>query len=61
MGRGRVHRREVTLALVRHVASGDHRLAQVPREHGIAERLPRRRRPAYGLQEEGVSTLHQPS
>ena len=47
MGRGRVHSREFKLALVRQVASGERRPAQVCREHGIAEGLLLRWRREY--------------
>ncbi len=39
MGRGRVHSREFKLSVVRQVANGERRPAQVCREHGLAEGL----------------------
>ena len=39
MGRGRIHTREFTLAVVRQVATGASRPVQVSREPGIGERL----------------------
>lgn len=47
MAHGRIHSREFKLAVVRQVASGEHRPAQVCREHGIAEGLLLRWRREY--------------
>ena len=47
MGRARVHSREFKLAVVRQVASGEKRPAQVCREHGLAESLLLRWRHEY--------------
>ncbi len=47
MGRGRVHSREFKLSVVRQVASGERRPAQVCREHGLAEGLLLRWRREY--------------
>ena len=60
MGRGRVHSREFKLALVRQVASGEKRPAQVCREHGIGEGLLRWRR-EYEARGEGAFAPQQPS
>ena len=47
MGRGRIFSREFKLAVVREVAGGEKRPAQVCREHGIAEGLLLRWRREY--------------
>ncbi len=61
MGRGRVHSREFKLALVRQVASGEKRPAQVCREHGIGEGLLLRWRREYEARGEAAFTPHRPS
>ena len=61
MGRGRVHSREFKLALVRRVASGEQRPAQVCREHGIAEGLLLRWRCEYEARGEAAFAPHAPS
>ena len=61
MGRGRVHSREFKLALVRQVASGEKRPAQVCREHGIAEGLLLRWRREYEARGDTAFAPHQPS
>ncbi len=61
MGRGRVHSREFKLALVRQVASGEKRPAQICREHGIAEGLPLRWRREYEARGDTAFAPHQPS
>ena len=61
MGRGRVHSREFKLALVRQVASGEKRPAQVCREHGLAEGLLLRWRREYEAQGEDAFSAHAPS
>ncbi len=53
MGRGRFHSREFKLGVVRQVATGENRPAQVCREHGLAEGLLLRWRREY----EAVSLL----
>ncbi|MGH2461014.1 MAG: transposase [Chloroflexota bacterium] len=45
--RGRVHRREFKLEVVRQIASGEKRPAQVCREHNLAESLLLRWRKEY--------------
>ncbi len=47
MGRGRIHSREFKLSVVRQVANGERRPAQVCREHGIGEGLLLRWRREY--------------
>jgi transposase-like protein len=61
MGRGRVHSREFKLALVRQVASGEKRPAQVCREHGIGEGLLLRWRREYEARGEEAFGPHQPA
>jgi len=61
MGRGRVHSREFKLAVVRQVASGEKRPAQVCREHGLAEGLLLRWRRECEARGEAAFTLHQSS
>ena len=61
MGRGRVHSREFKLALVRQVASGEKRPAQVCREHGIGEGLLLRWRREYEARGEAAFAPHRPS
>lgn len=47
MAHGRVHSREFKLQVVRQVASGEKRPAQICREYGLAERLLLRWRKEY--------------
>ena len=54
MGRGRSHSREFKLRVVRQIASGEHRPAQVCREHGIAESLLWRWRREYDARGEAA-------
>lgn len=61
MGRGRVFSREFKLAVVRQVAGGEKRPAQVCREHGIAEGLLLRWRREYEAQGEAAFAPHPPS
>ena len=61
MGRGRVHSREFKLSVVRQVASGERRPAQVCREHGIGEGLLLRWRREYEARGEGAFAPHAPS
>jgi transposase-like protein len=61
MGRGRVFGREFKLSVVRQVASGEKRPAQVCREHGIGEGLLLRWRREYEARGEAAFALHQPS
>jgi transposase len=61
MGRGRVHSREFKLSVVRQVASGEKRPAQVCREHGLAEGLLLRWRREYEARGEAAFGPHQPS
>lgn len=61
MGRGRVFSREFKLAVVRQVAGGEKRPAQVCREHGIAEGLLLRWRREYEARGEAAFVPHQPS
>lgn len=56
MGRGRVHSREFKLMVVRHVASGEKRPAQVCREHDLTERLLLRWRHEYEARGEAAFT-----
>ena len=60
MGRGRVHSREFKLAVVRQVATGEKRPAQVCREHGIGEGLLLRWRREYEARGEAAFAPHQP-
>ncbi len=60
MGRGRVHSREFKLSVVRQVASGEKRPAQVCREHGIGEGLLLRWRREYEARGEAAFTQAQP-
>ena len=60
MGRGRVHRREIKLAVERQVATGEKRPAQVCREHGIGEGLLLRWRREYEAHGEAAFAPHQP-
>ena len=60
MGRGRVHSREFKLSVVRQVASGERRPAQVCREHGIGEGLLLRWRREYEARGEAAFTQAQP-
>ncbi len=59
MGRGRVHSREFKLTVVRQVASGEKRPAQVRREHGISEGLLLRWRREYEARGEAAFAPHQ--
>jgi putative transposase len=61
MGRGRVHSREFKLSVVRQVASGERRPAQICREHGIGEGLLLRWRREYEARGEAAFAPHQPS
>ncbi len=61
MGRGRVHSREFKLSVVRQVASGEKRPAQVCREHGIGEGLLLRWRREYEARGEAAFAPPQPS
>ena len=61
MGRGRVHSREFKLSVVRQVAGGEKRPAQVCREHRIAEGLLLRWRREYEARGEAAFTPPQPS
>ncbi len=61
MGRGRVHSREFKLSVVRQVAGGEKRPAQVCREHGLAEGLLLRWRHEYAVRGEAAFGPHQPS
>jgi transposase len=61
MGRGRVHSREFKLAVVRQVANGEKRPAQVCREHGIGEGLLLRWRREYEARGEAAFAPQQPS
>ena len=60
MGRGRVHGREFKLSVVREVASGEKRPAQVCREHGIGEGLLLRWRREYEARGEAAFAPPQP-
>ncbi len=61
MGRGRVHSREFKLSVVRQVAGGEKRPAQVCREHGIGEGLLLRWRREYEARGEAAFAQTQPS
>ena len=61
MGRGRVHSRQFKLSVVRQVAGGEKRPAQVCREHGIGEGLLLRWRREYEARGEAAFTQAQPS
>jgi len=61
MGRGRVHSREFKLMVVRQVASGAQRPAQICREHGLAESLLLRWRREYEARGEAAFTPKQVS
>ncbi len=61
MGRGRVHSREFKLSVVRQVASGERRPAQVCREHGIGEGLLLRWRCEYEARGEAAFNQAQPA
>ena len=60
MGQGRVHSREFKLSVVRQVATGERRPAQVCREHGLAESLLLRWRHEYEARGEAAFTPRQP-
>ena len=61
MGRGRIFSREFKLSVVRQVAGGEKRPAQVCREHGIGEGLLLRWRREYEARGEAAFAPHQPS
>src|SRR5918995_4613233 len=61
MGRGRVFSREFKLSVVRQVASGERRPAQICREHGLGESLLLRWRREYEARGEAAFAPHQPS
>ena len=61
MGRGRVHSWEFKLSVVRQVASGEKRPAQVCREHEISEGLLLRWRREYEARGEAAFTPAPPS
>ncbi len=61
MGRGRVHSREFKLSVVRQVAGGEKRPAQVCREHGIGEGLLLRWRREYEARGEAAFAPHESS
>jgi transposase len=61
MGRGRVHSREFKLSIVRQVASGEKRPAQVCREHDLGEGLLLRWRREYEARGEAAFAPYQPS
>ena len=61
MGRGRVFSREFKLSVVRQVASGEKRPAQVCREHGLGEGLLLRWRREYEARGEAAFAPHPPS
>ena len=61
MGRGRVFSREFKLSVVRQVAGGEKRPAQVCREYGLAEGLLLRWRREYEARGEAAFAPHQPS
>lgn len=61
MGRGRVFSREFKLSVVRQVASGEKRPAQVCREHGLAEGLLLRWRREYEARGEAACAPQEPS
>ena len=61
MARGRVYCREFKLGVVRQVAGGEKRPAQVCREHGIGEGLLLRWRREYEARGEAAFTPPQPS
>src|SRR6187401_3451472 len=61
MGRGRVFSREFKLAVVRQVAGGEKRPAQVCREHGLGEGLLLRWRREYEARGEAAFAPHRPS
>ena len=54
MAHGRTHSREFKLEVVRQVASGEKRPAQVCREHGLAESLLLRWRKEYDVRGEAA-------
>ena len=59
MGRGRVFSREFKLGVVRQVANGEKRPAQVCREHGLSEGLLLRWRREYAARGEAAFAPHQ--
>ncbi len=61
MGRGRVFSREFKLSVVRQVAGGEKRPAQVCREHGIGEGLLLRWRRKYEARGEAAFAPNAPS
>ena len=54
MTHGRIHSREFKLDVVRQVASGEKRPAQICREHGLAESLVLRWRKEYDVRGEAA-------
>src|SRR5437588_12758283 len=58
---GRIHSREFKLSVVRQVATGEKRPAQVCREHELAESLLLRWRKEYEARGEAAFTVEQPS
>lgn len=61
MGRGRAHSRAFKLMVVRQIANGEKRPAQVCREHGLAESLLLRWRREYEARGEAAFTPKQAS
>ena len=59
--RGRAHNRELKLTIVRQLASGEKRPAQVCREHNLAPSLVARWRQEYELHGEAAFTPPEPS
>lgn len=60
MGQGRVHSREFKLTVVRQVASGEQRPAQICREHRLNENVLLRWRHEYEVRGEAAFTPRQP-
>ncbi len=56
---GRTHSREFTLAIVRQVANGEQRPAQICREHNLDESVLLRWRKEYNARGEGAFTPRQ--
>ncbi len=61
MGRGRVHSREFKLCVVRQLAGGEKRPAQLCREHGLAESVLWRWRQEYAARGEAAFAPRAPS
>jgi putative transposase len=61
MGRGRIHSREFKLMVVRQIASGEQRPAQICRAHGLAESLLLRWRREYEARGDAAFTPKQVS